>query len=141
MAASTTTLRYPGYMNNDLIGLIASLIPTPRLHYLMTGYTPLTTDTQVSSKFTKDRHMQNHIPKFTIMRTFTCVIIMHLSKIYCICTKGTSVCNYMYCTKGVLVYMHTCICIQKYTIVYNIMSMCKCMYEMYTSTMLIWNVY
>lgn len=47
MAASTTTLRYPGYMNNDLIGLIASLIPTPRLHYLMTGYTPLTTDTQV----------------------------------------------------------------------------------------------
>ena len=48
MAASTTTLRYPGYMNNDLIGLIASLIPTPRLHYLMTGYTPLTTDTQVS---------------------------------------------------------------------------------------------
>ena len=50
MASSTTTLRYPGYMNNDLIGLIASLIPTPRLHYLMTGYTPLTTDThQVAS--------------------------------------------------------------------------------------------
>lgn len=43
MATSTTTLRYPGYMNNDLIGLIASLIPTPRLHFLMTGYTPLTT--------------------------------------------------------------------------------------------------
>ena len=41
MAASTTTLRYPGYMNNDLIGLIGSLIPTPRLHFLMTGYTPL----------------------------------------------------------------------------------------------------
>lgn len=37
MSASTTTLRYPGYMNNDLIGLIASLIPTPRLHFLMTG--------------------------------------------------------------------------------------------------------
>ncbi len=31
--------RYPGYMNNDLVGLIASLIPTPRLHFLMTGYT------------------------------------------------------------------------------------------------------
>eukprot|EP01138_Halocafeteria_seosinensis_P005509 gb/GECG01005631.1/.p1 GENE.gb/GECG01005631.1/~~gb/GECG01005631.1/.p1 ORF type:complete len:471 (+),score=42.23 gb/GECG01005631.1/:1-1413(+) len=42
MAASTTTLRYPGYMNNDLIGLVASLIPTPRCHFLMTGYTPLT---------------------------------------------------------------------------------------------------
>jgi len=46
MSVSTTTLRYPGYMNNDLIGLIASLIPTPRLHFLMTGYTPLTTDAQ-----------------------------------------------------------------------------------------------
>lgn len=42
MAASTTTLRYPGYMNNDLIGLLASLIPLPRCHFLMTGYTPLT---------------------------------------------------------------------------------------------------
>jgi tubulin gamma len=41
MAASTTTLRYPGDMNNDLIGLMASLIPTPRCHFLMTGYTPL----------------------------------------------------------------------------------------------------
>lgn len=48
MAASTTTLRYPGYMNNDLIGLVASLIPTPRCHFLMTGYTPLViSDTQV----------------------------------------------------------------------------------------------
>eukprot|EP00049_Salpingoeca_infusionum_P003102 m.63516 g.63516 ORF g.63516 m.63516 type:complete len:466 (+) comp11953_c0_seq1:86-1483(+) len=43
MSASTSTLRYPGYMNNDLIGLIASLIPTPRLHFLMTGHTPIVT--------------------------------------------------------------------------------------------------
>eukprot|EP00922_Rhytidocystis_sp_ex-Travisia-forbesii_P008623 GHVS01012639.1.p1 GENE.GHVS01012639.1~~GHVS01012639.1.p1 ORF type:complete len:481 (+),score=64.27 GHVS01012639.1:46-1443(+) len=49
MAASTTTLRYPGYMNNDLIGLVASLIPTPRCHFLMTGYTPLSIDRHVSS--------------------------------------------------------------------------------------------
>jgi tubulin gamma len=41
MAASTTTLRYPGYMNNDLVGLVAGLVPTPRCHFLMTGYTPL----------------------------------------------------------------------------------------------------
>lgn len=54
MSASTTTLRYPGYMNNDLIGLIASLIPTPRLHFLMTGYTPLTTDQSVSSHTKKN---------------------------------------------------------------------------------------
>jgi len=44
MSVSTTTLRYPSYMNNDLIGLIAPLIPTPRLHFLMTGFTPLTSD-------------------------------------------------------------------------------------------------
>lgn len=40
MSTSTTTLRYPGYMNNDLVGLVASLIPTPKCHYLMTSYTP-----------------------------------------------------------------------------------------------------
>jgi len=49
MAASTTTLRYPGYMNNDLMGLVASLIPTPRCHFLMTGYTPLHLDSGVNS--------------------------------------------------------------------------------------------
>lgn len=53
MSASTTTLRVPGYMNNDLIGLISSLIPTPRLHFLMTGYTPLTTDSQVCTLHSK----------------------------------------------------------------------------------------
>ncbi|KND04112.1 tubulin gamma chain [Spizellomyces punctatus DAOM BR117] len=42
MSASTTTLRYPGYMNNDLVGIVASLIPTPRCHYLQTSYTPFT---------------------------------------------------------------------------------------------------
>ena len=55
MSASTTTLRYPGYMNNDLIGLIASLIPTPRLHFLMTGYTPLTTDQSVRAALRPSR--------------------------------------------------------------------------------------
>jgi hypothetical protein len=44
MAASTQTLRYPGYMNNDLVGIVASLIPTPRCHFLMTSYTPFTSD-------------------------------------------------------------------------------------------------
>ena len=44
MAASTQTLRYPGYMNNDLVSIVASLIPTPRCHFLMTSYTPFTSD-------------------------------------------------------------------------------------------------
>eukprot|EP00898_Chlorokybus_atmophyticus_P006652 jgi/Chlat1/6989/Chrsp56S06684 len=49
MAASTTTLRYPGYLNNDLVGFVAFLIPTPRCHFLMTGYTPLTIERQGAS--------------------------------------------------------------------------------------------
>jgi len=43
MATSTSTLRYPGYMNNDLVGLISSLIPVPSCHFLMAGLTPLNT--------------------------------------------------------------------------------------------------
>eukprot|EP01134_Creolimax_fragrantissima_P002596 CFRG2596T1 len=53
MSTSTATLRYPGYMNNDLVGMIASLIPTPRLHYLMTGYTPLTGLAQTTTSVRK----------------------------------------------------------------------------------------
>ncbi|XP_052865078.1 tubulin gamma-1 chain-like [Anopheles cruzii] len=49
MSVSTTTLRYPSYMNNNLIELIAPLIPTSQLHFLMTGYTPLATDTDTQS--------------------------------------------------------------------------------------------
>ncbi len=55
MATSTATLRYPSYMNNDLIGLIAPLIPMPRLHFLMTGYTPLTTEANDHSEVTSVR--------------------------------------------------------------------------------------
>ena len=50
MSASTTTLRYPGYMHNDLVGIVASLIPTPRCHFLMTSYTPFTSDSIDSAK-------------------------------------------------------------------------------------------
>jgi tubulin gamma len=53
MSATTTTLRYPGYMNNDLMGLISSLIPTPRCHFLMTGYTPLILDQQEQQNIRK----------------------------------------------------------------------------------------
>jgi len=52
MSASTATLRYPGYMNNDLVGLMASLIPTPKLHFLMTGYTPLISEDKSSIRKT-----------------------------------------------------------------------------------------
>ena len=41
LSTSTAALRYPGYGNSDLISLISELVPSPRLHYLMTAYTPL----------------------------------------------------------------------------------------------------
>ena len=50
MSASTTPLRYPGYMHNDLVSIVASLIPTPRCHYLMTAYTPFTSNTIEQAK-------------------------------------------------------------------------------------------
>ena len=50
MSASTTTLRYPGYMHNDLVGIVASLIPTPRCHFLMTAYTPFTSQNADQAK-------------------------------------------------------------------------------------------
>src|SRR6201996_5521702 len=53
MSASTTTLRYPGYMHNDLVGIVASLIPTPRCHFLMTSYTPFTGDEIDQAKSTR----------------------------------------------------------------------------------------
>lgn len=42
MAATTATLRFPSYSNNDLVSLLAPLVPTPKCHFLMTGYTPIT---------------------------------------------------------------------------------------------------
>lgn len=50
MAASTATLRFPGYMNNDLVGLMASLIPLPKCHFITTGYTPFTSDSIDNAK-------------------------------------------------------------------------------------------
>lgn len=50
MAAATTPLRYPGYLHTDLVGLLAPLIPTPRLHFLMPAYTPFSADTVESAK-------------------------------------------------------------------------------------------
>ncbi|KAJ1789103.1 gamma-tubulin [Coemansia sp. RSA 1938] len=45
LSASTTTLRYPSYMNNDLASMIAPLIPVPKCHFISTAYTPFTSNT------------------------------------------------------------------------------------------------
>lgn len=42
MSAATNTIRFPGFMNNNLVSLVSELIPTPRCHFLMSSYTPWT---------------------------------------------------------------------------------------------------
>lgn len=41
MAASTSTLRYPGYTNNNLASILSTLVPTPRCHFISASYTPV----------------------------------------------------------------------------------------------------
>jgi len=61
MSGSTSTLRYPGYMNNDLISLISSLIPTPRLHFLISAYTPLTSENTVKNEANRKKIPTNEL--------------------------------------------------------------------------------
>ncbi|CAG0888571.1 unnamed protein product [Darwinula stevensoni] len=68
MSASTATLRYPSYMNNDLIGLIAPLIPTPKLHFLMTGYTPLTAENEMKNEIDLQRVAVQKTTVLDVMR-------------------------------------------------------------------------
>ncbi|CAN6645324.1 tubulin gamma chain [Trichomonascus vanleenenianus] len=53
LSASTSTLRYPGYLHNDLASILASLIPFPKCHFLMTSYTPFTNDTVDQAKLVR----------------------------------------------------------------------------------------
>ncbi|KAF5097508.1 hypothetical protein DV451_003796 [Geotrichum candidum] len=53
MSAATSTLRYPGYLHNDLASIMASLIPLPKCHFLMTSYTPFTNDTVDQAKLVR----------------------------------------------------------------------------------------
>merc|ERR1711927_57776 len=42
MSGITCCLRFPGQLNADLRKLAVNLIPFPRLHFFMVGFTPLT---------------------------------------------------------------------------------------------------
>lgn len=53
MSASTSTLRYPGYLHNDLASIMASLIPLHSCHFLMTAYTPFSNDTVDQAKLVR----------------------------------------------------------------------------------------
>ncbi|KAI0431923.1 tubulin beta chain [Xylaria sp. FL1042] len=42
MSGISTSLRFPGQLNSDLRKLAVNMVPFPRLHFFMVGYTPLT---------------------------------------------------------------------------------------------------
>merc|ERR1712072_1222789 len=42
MSGVTTCLRFPGQLNADLRKLAVNMVPFPRLHFFMTGFSPLT---------------------------------------------------------------------------------------------------
>lgn len=42
MSGVTCSLRFPGQLNSDLRKLAVNLVPFPRLHFFMIGFTPLT---------------------------------------------------------------------------------------------------
>ncbi|KAH0486960.1 MAG: uncharacterized protein KVP18_000999 [Porospora cf. gigantea A] len=46
MASATATLRFPGYVNNDMVSVLACLVPTPRTHFLITGHSPILVEHQ-----------------------------------------------------------------------------------------------
>ena len=48
MAASTASLRLPGFMVNDMASLLGCLVPTPRLHFLISAFTPINKGPDVS---------------------------------------------------------------------------------------------
>jgi hypothetical protein len=50
MAASTATLRYPSYMNNDWASIMAALIPIPKCHFITPGYLPFTSESVEQAK-------------------------------------------------------------------------------------------
>ena len=53
MSVSTSTLRYPGYVNSDFVSMMSSLVPSPRLHFLLTSFTPLVESTLQQSSVRK----------------------------------------------------------------------------------------
>ena len=53
MAASTTTLRYPGYMNNDLVGLVAVRSPSATQNFFSKFISVI--DTIAEAAFPRDR--------------------------------------------------------------------------------------
>ncbi|OEH80613.1 tubulin gamma chain [Cyclospora cayetanensis] len=49
MSACTATLRYPSSLSSSLLSLLSCLVPVPRCHFLMCGYTPMTLERCVSA--------------------------------------------------------------------------------------------
>lgn len=53
MAASTASIRFPAYTHSNFSSIVASVVPVRQCHYLLTGYTPFTSDNVERAKLLK----------------------------------------------------------------------------------------
>lgn len=67
LAATTTTLRFPTYINNDFCSIMASLIPTPKCHFLLTGYTPVSLSTYGAPENLNPAHIGSAVQKTSVL--------------------------------------------------------------------------
>lgn len=75
MAASTATIRFPGYTHPDFTSIVSSVAPIRNCHYLVAGYTPFTTDTVEKAKILRKTTvfdiMRRLLQPKNIMASFT----------------------------------------------------------------------
>uniref|UniRef100_A0A060T8B6 Tubulin gamma chain n=1 Tax=Blastobotrys adeninivorans TaxID=409370 RepID=A0A060T8B6_BLAAD len=81
LSASTSTLRYPGYLHNDLASIMASLIPFPQCHFLMTAYTPFTNDTVDQAKLVRKTTVLDVMRR--LLQPKNCMVTTGVSKNSC----------------------------------------------------------
>lgn len=69
MSGITCCLRFPGQLNSDLRKLAVNLIPFPRLHFFMVGFTPLTSRGSQQYRYV----FQYPVPRSLVNNVCVCV--------------------------------------------------------------------
>lgn len=74
MSGITCCLRFPGQLNSDLRKLAVNLIPFPRLHFFMVGFTPLTS-----------RGSQQY--RYVFQYPVPCSLVVNVCVCLCVCVR------------------------------------------------------
>lgn len=71
MSGTTTCLRFPGQLNSDMRKIATNMVPFPRLHFFMTGYSPMSSqfDTKFRSLSPGDLLSESFRPKNMMVAT------------------------------------------------------------------------